>query len=100
MPEEKSKTVKLDSESIKKLPNNKPVVYKILNQKGENIYTGIAKRNNIQKRITDHLPSGQDSIPGGVKVNIQQKKTIAEAKKSEKIIIARSNPKYNKQGKS
>jgi excinuclease UvrABC nuclease subunit len=99
MPEEKSKTVNFDSESIKKLPNNKPVVYEIFNKQGKNIYTGSAKRSRVQGRIIEHLSDGKDHIPGGVKVKIQQKKTISEAERSEKRITARSKPKYNKKGK-
>jgi excinuclease UvrABC nuclease subunit len=99
MPEEKSKIVDLDSEDIKKLPNDKPVVYKIFNQRDENIYTGSAKRSRVQERIIEHLTDGKDHIPGGVKVKIQQKKTIAEAEQSESRIIARSKPKYNIKGK-
>jgi excinuclease UvrABC nuclease subunit len=99
MPEEKSKTVDLDSDGIKKLPNDKPVVYEILDKNNENTYTGSAKRGEVQERIKDHLPGGQDPIPGGVKVKIQQKKRISEAEQSEDRIIARSKPKYNIKGK-
>jgi hypothetical protein len=94
----KPKTVKFTPEGVEKLPKDKPVVYKILNDKGENIYTGVAKRGRVEERLKEHLPSGPDPIPGGVKVKIQPKQTIAEAEKSEKIIISRSKPKHNKLG--
>jgi len=99
MADKKSKTVNLNDGGIAKLPKNKPVVYKIKNAQGENIYTGIAKRGEVQNRIRDHLPGGQDTIPGGAKVQIQQKPSIDEARKSESRIIARIKPKYNKRGK-
>jgi len=35
------KTARMKKEDIKSLPQNKPVVYKILNGGGENIYTGV-----------------------------------------------------------
>jgi excinuclease UvrABC nuclease subunit len=99
MAEEKTKTVKLDQAGIENLPNDKPVVYKILDQQGENIYTGVAKRGRVKERLTEHLSTGPDPIRGGVKVEIQQKKTITDAEKTESNIIARTKPKLNKRGK-
>ncbi len=94
-----TKTVKFKKENIEDLPNNKPIVYKIFNKKEENIYTGHSKKGEGQNRLKDHLPSGQDPVPGGVKVRIEQKQNVAEAQKSESAIIKRSQPKHNKQGK-
>ena len=99
MAEEKIKTVKFNEKGIEDLPKSKPVVYKIKSPKGENIYTGKAKRGRVDARLKEHLPGGSDPIPGGVKVQIQQKKSIADAQKTESNIIARSKPKYNKKGK-
>ncbi len=96
MAEEKPKTVKFTPEGIEKLPKDKPAVYKILDDKGENIYTGVAKRGRVPERLKEHLPGGPDPIPGGVRVQIQQKKSISEAEKTEKRIISRSKPKHNK----
>ena len=76
------------------LPNDKPVVYKIQTEGGGNNYTGIAQRGRVQDRIKEHL----GEIPGA-KVQIQQKNSIAEARKTETNIIDSSSPKYNKQGK-
>ena len=41
------KTVDFNKTGIEKLPNNKPVVYKILTEGGENNYTGIAKKGRV-----------------------------------------------------
>ena len=49
------KTVKLNKQGIAKLPDNKPVVYKIQTGSGANNYTGIAQRGRVQERITEHL---------------------------------------------
>jgi excinuclease UvrABC nuclease subunit len=95
----KTKTARFNKDGIESLPDNKPVVYKIENRKGENIYTGSAKRGRVEKRIKEHLSSGPDPIRGGAKVKIQQKSTIAAAKKTETRSIARSKPRYNKIGK-
>ena len=99
MSDNKSKTVRLTKEKIENLPQDKPVVYKILNKQGENIYTGIAKRGNVPDRLDDHLPGHRDAVPGAAKVRIQQKNSIDEAEKAEANIISRTKPKYNQQGK-
>lgn len=88
------KTVSYNKENIQKLPNDKPVVYKILTQSGSNNYTGIAKKGRVQERISEHI----GEIPGA-KVQIEQMSTINEAAKKEYNIISRSKPKYNEKGK-
>jgi hypothetical protein len=88
------KTVNYNPSSINKLPNDKPVVYKILTDAGNNNYTGIAHRGRVQDRINEHL----GEIPGA-KVQIEQMHSISEARQKEANIIQRSQPKYNKQGK-
>jgi excinuclease UvrABC nuclease subunit len=93
------KTVKLNTERIESLPENKPVVYKILNKNRENIYTGIAKKGNIHDRLKDHLPGQRDAVPGAAKVQIEQQSSIRDAERKEANIISRTKPKYNQQGK-
>lgn len=95
----KVRRTRMDGASIESLPNDKPVVYKLLNAQGDNIYTGIARRGNVRERLKDHLPGGSDPIPGVVRVEIQQKDSIDQARETEGRIISRSKPKYNKQGK-
>ena len=92
------KTVPFNHQGIGKLPDNKPVVYKILTDGGKNNYTGIAQRGRVQERLTEHLGSGKDPVPG-VKVVIEQHHSVAEARAQEQRVIARSQPKYNEQGK-
>ena len=93
-----TKTTDFSKKGIGKLPDDKPVVYKIKTEKGGNNYTGIAKRGRVQERLTEHLPGGKDYIPGS-KVQIEQMASVAEAKAKESRIISRSQPKHNKQGK-
>ena len=93
------KTVRMNRDGIESLPQNKPVVYKILNSQGENIYTGIAKRGNVRDRLRDHLPDSRDAIPGAAKVQIEQMPSIEDAKRKEANIISRTKPKYNQRGK-
>ena len=95
----KRKSGQFSEEGIESLAKNKPVVYKIENKSGTNIYTGVAKRGRVEERLKEHLPGGKDPIPGGAKVKIEQKESIAEAEKSEARIIKAAKPRYNKQGK-
>ena len=92
------KTVDFNKSGIGKLPNDKPVVYRIQSDSGKNNYTGIAKRGRVQERLAEHLPGAKDSIPGA-KVQIEQMNSIDAAKQTEARVIARSKPKYNDQGK-
>ena len=92
------KTVNFNGEGITKLPNDKPVVYKVLTQGGNNNYTGTSKRGRVQERLKEHLPGGKDYIPGA-KVQIEQMSSIGEAKQKESRVIRRSKPRYNKKGK-
>jgi hypothetical protein len=92
------KTVKFNQEGIGKLPDDKPVVYRILTDGGRNNYTGIAKRGRVQGRLVEHLPGGRDPIPG-TRVQIEQMPSIEASRSREARIIARSQPRYNKQGK-
>lgn len=89
------KTVNFNKSGAAKLPKDKPVVYKVKTAGGRTNYVGIAKRGRTQERIQEHLEAG--NIPG-VKVQIEQVSSIAEARKKEQAIISRSNPKYNDQG--
>lgn len=95
----KKKTADFKPNAIDDLAQDKPVVYKILNTKGNNVYTGSSKKGQIADRIKDHLPGGSHPIPGGKKVKIEQHNSVDEARKSEARIISISKPKHNKRGK-
>ncbi len=88
------KTVKFNETNVSKLPNDKPVVYKILTDNKSNNYTGIAKKGRVKERISEHF----GEIPGA-KVQIEQFSNIRDAAKKESNIISRVKPKYNKKGK-
>ena len=90
------KTVDFNKSGAAKLPNDKPVVYKIMTEGGKTNYVGVAQRGRAQERIQEHLSAGQ--IPGA-KVQIEQASSIAEARQKERNIISKSQPKYNEQGK-
>lgn len=88
------KTVSYDPKNIDHLPNDKPVVYKIMTDGGRNNYTGIAKRGRVNDRVKEHL----GEIPGS-KVQIEQMSSISDAMRKEANILKRAQPKYNKRGK-
>jgi hypothetical protein len=93
-----TKTVPFNRTGIEKIPNNKPVVYKILTERGKDNYTGVAKRGRVQDRLKEHLPGGKDCVPGA-KVQIEQMPSIEDAEAKEARIISRTKPPYNRQGK-
>jgi hypothetical protein len=92
------KTVPFNQAGIGKLPENKPVVYKILTGGGKTNYAGVAKRGRVQDRLGEHLGEGKDPVPGA-KVQIEQMPGIAEAENKEARVISRSKPPYNIKGK-
>ena len=92
------KTVNNNKTSISKLPNDKPVMYKIKTKGGNVNYLGVAKKGRVQERIEEHLPGGKDYVPGA-KIQIEQVSSIAEARKMEAAAIKRIQPKHNEQGK-
>jgi len=92
------KTVGFNKTGVDKLPDDKPVVYRILTEGGRNNYTGVAKRGRVQERLREHLPGEKDYVPGA-RVQIEQVDSIREAREKEARIIARSKPRHNKQGK-
>jgi len=90
-------TVNNNKAAISKLPNDKPVMYKIKTDGGKVNYVGVAQRGRVQERLEEHLPSGKDYVPGA-KIQIKQFGSIAEARKKETAAIKSVRPKHNKQG--
>ena len=65
------KTVNNNKTSIDKLPNDKPVVYKIKTEGGTVNYVGVAQRGRVQERLKEHLSGEKDYVPGA-KIQIEQ----------------------------
>jgi len=92
------KTVKFNKTELGKLPDNKPVMYKIKTESGKVNYVGVAKKGRVSERPKEHLPGEKDYVPGA-KIQIEQFGSIAEARKKETAAIKNIQPKHNKQGK-
>ena len=90
-----TKTVPFSPRGAGNLPNDRPVVYRIKTKGNQTNYVGVAQRGRVQERIREHLSNAR--IPGE-KVQIEQKPSIREARATEKRVIARSKPRYNRQG--
>lgn len=55
-----TRKVPFNKKGISKLPEDKPVLYRIQTEGGKLNYTGIAKRGRVQDRLQEHL----GEIPG------------------------------------
>ena len=92
----KTKTVNFNKSGIKKLPNNKPVMYKIKTRGNRTNYTGSAKKGRVRGRLKEHLKKGV--IPGA-KIHIERHSSIRDAQRKESRSIKQTKPKYNNRGK-
>jgi hypothetical protein len=90
----RTRTVKYNKQGIEQLPNDLPVLYRIISESGRLIYVGISQKGYVRERIAGHL----GKVPGA-KVQIERFSSIDEAKKKEVNVIRRTQAKYNKQGK-
>jgi len=85
---------KYNKTAISDLPNDKPALYRIMTASGNLNYAGVAQKGRVTDRIIEHL----GEIPGAT-VSIEQFSSIKDARRKEKNVIKRSQPKYNKQDK-
>lgn len=92
------RTVSFNKTGIGKLANDKPALYRTQTEGGKTNYIGVAQRGRVRERVAEHLAGAKDPVPG-VKVQIEQMKSIDQAKQTEARAIARSKPKYNERGK-
>lgn len=90
-----SRAQKLTKTNIKVIPDDKTIIYKIKNDKGENLYTGIAGRYRGQARLLEHKEIKSEKIPGGTRFQYMQVKDKKVADLTEKQIIGKEKPRYN-----
>ena len=85
------KTASYDKPGIKTLADDKPIVYRIQNKNGKDLYVGAARRGRAHEAIAEHL----GKIPGAT-VTIQRSDSMEEARIAEQKLINMYNPKYNR----
>ena len=90
-----NKTQKFIKSNIKKVPENKAIVYKIKDVRGKNLYTGIAGRGRGQDRLLEHKELKREIIPSGTRFQFTQAKNKDRAEQIEKQIIRKEQPKFN-----
>jgi len=90
---------KFNKTKIKNIPEQKPILYRLQNNAGDELYDGVAKRGRTQERLQEHLTLKKEKIPGATKVKFAQFSSIVEAKKAEKQLIKKLEPRFNKQNK-
>ena len=90
---------KFNKTSIKNLPEEKPILYLLQNNPGDELYLGVAKRGRVQERLEEHLILKKEKIPGAAKVKFAQFSSIEKAKKAERQLIKKLEPKFNEQNR-
>jgi len=90
-----NRTQKFTKANIANIPENKAIVYKIKDVKGENLYTGIAGRGRGQDRLLEHKELKKEIIPSGTRFQYAQVKNKDRAEQVEKQIIRKEQPKFN-----
>jgi len=89
-----TKKVNYTKSGVNKLPDDKPVLYRIQTECGKDNYVGVAQRGRVRERIEEHI----GEIPGSM-VSIEQFESIDAARDKEAKVIKQEQPKYNEQGK-
>ena len=94
-----SNAKKFNKTNIKKISQNKPVVYRLQNSSGKELYDGIAKRGRAQERLLEHLTIKREKIPKATRIKIAQVPNLEKAKRVEQQAIKKFHPKFNIKGK-
>jgi len=94
-----SNAKKFNKTNIKSIPEEKPILYRLQNSAGNELYDGVAKKGRVQERLEEHLNLKKEKIPGATKVKFAQFSSIEKAKNAEKQLIKKLEPKFNEQNK-
>jgi len=90
---------KFNKNNIKSIPNDKPIIYRLQNNKKQKLYTGIAKKGRIPERLFEHINLKKERIPGATKIKIVQMPNVEKAKIIEKRLMKKFQPRFNIQNK-
>lgn len=86
--------IRFSKKAIKELPDNKPGVYIIKNNSGTNMFTGIAKRGQVQETLENHFYGGDKYVPGAW-LQFEQFNNLPDCNARLKTILERDEPRYN-----
>lgn len=86
--------LRFSKKAIRQLPDTKPGVYIIKNNSGTNMYTGIAKRGQVQETLENHFYGGDKYVPGAW-LQFEQFNNLTDCNARLKTILERDNPRYN-----
>jgi hypothetical protein len=86
--------IRFSKKAIKELPDNKPGVYIIKNNSGTNMFTGIAKRGQVQETLENHFYGGDKYVPGAW-LQFEQFNNLTDCNARLKTILERDEPRYN-----
>ncbi len=90
---------KFNKTNIRNIPEEKPILYRLQNNPGDELYAGVAKKGRVQERLGEHLALKKEKIPGAAKIKFAQFSSIEKAKRAEKQLIEKLEPKFNEQNK-
>jgi len=90
---------KFNKTTLNNIPEEKPVLYRFLNNSGDELYDGVAKKGRVQDRLLEHLNLKKEKISGATKIKFAQFSSIQKAKKAEKQLVKKLQPKFNDQNK-
>jgi len=90
---------KFNKTTLNNIPEEKPILYRLLNNSGDELYDGIAKKSRVRERLLEHLSLKKEKIPGATKIKFMQFSSIEKARKAEKELIRKLQPKFNDQDK-
>lgn len=86
--------LRFTKKALRQLPETKPGVYIIKNNRGTNMFSGIAKRGQVQETLENHFYGGEQYVPGAW-LQFEQFNNLGLCNERLNAVIARDKPKYN-----
>ena len=87
-----------DKAGVETLADDKPSVYQVFDGQGVYVYVGKTEAGRVIERLKEHLRDPESGTKGGVKIEIRQCESDAEATALENNLIREYDPPGNKRG--
>lgn len=87
--------LRFSKKAIRQLPDSKPGIYIIKNNSGANMFTGIAKRGQVQETLLSHFYGGGNTYVPGAWLRFEQYSNLTDCNTRLKAILENEKPKYN-----